>query len=233
MRLQFAVAMIAVHAACGLSTYGCFGPKKCGRVSLGLSMAPKARNDTLDEDRLYTDLEHLGLDWRKSFCADYTKTKRTQGADLHSIDKHHAVLKTILTHAPKALPPYGALFAVATRLNAHFHWKLGNSQIRDGADRWKLMLRHVRDVARLQSRCHRRRAIPFPNVRELVAMVQIEDDTEICKAFFRSFTNSVYPLRLSCTLSLSHLKLKILSRRTRATHSLNKQDSQNKARATR
>ena len=95
---------------------------------------------------------------------------------LASLDKHERILSVLLTHAPKALPPFSVLSRVAAKLNIRFKWNRTTGQVTDAADRWKLMLRHIRDVARGQANAKgKRRQIPYESLRKLVAMVQLID----------------------------------------------------------
>ena len=121
-------------------------------------------------------MERLALDPKTCFCDIYSKTRRTQGADLSSIDKLSAVVFALLQHAPKGLPPYSVLARVATRLNTHYHWGLSSSKVTDAADRWKLMLRHLRDLARaMASKKGKKRLVPFESVGRMLKMIQLTD----------------------------------------------------------
>ena len=140
-------------------------------------MPPKCTNDTVDEESLYLSLERLAVDSKTCFCDIYSKTRRTQGADLASIDKLSPVVLALLEHSPKGLPPYAILARVATRLNAHFHWGLSSTKVNDGADRWKLILRHLRDAAKnMANKKGKARLVPFESVAKMLKIIQLTDE---------------------------------------------------------
>jgi hypothetical protein len=115
---------------------------------------PKTKNDAIERSELYHAWAPLlEREDKPDFCFNrYSKHDSKHAADLPGLVAHDAILRRGLPLMPKGLPNYSDIFKVLRELNLRYNiYKSKNqsvdSQIRDAATAFKIIAKHVRDLA--------------------------------------------------------------------------------------